>query len=105
MDQSFKSLLESENYQNLLIRTKFETNHPSRRLDIDRSVFKKTKEEKLKLANAKLKNKEEVKKYYGKNWKKHLNSPINEIGKIKIETYQKLKNIFRYSSDGENIEE
>jgi hypothetical protein len=99
MEISFKRILESNDYQNQLIRTKFDTNHPTRRLTLDTSCFKKTEEEKLKLANAKLKHKEEMKKFYGKEWKKHLNLPKNKLGKVKIETYQELKGLFKYSSE------
>jgi hypothetical protein len=99
MEISFKRILESNDYQNQLVRTKFETNHPNRRFELDKNCFKKTAEEKIKVANIKLKHKEELKKHYGKDWKKHLNIPKNTIGKIKVETYQALKEYFKYSSD------
>ena len=55
----------------------------SRPFIIDYSVFKKTKEEKMKALQAKWKNELDRKHYYGKDYKKYLNVPKHIIKLIK----------------------
>ena len=42
---------------------------------VDRSVFHHTKEQRGALLTAKAQHKEELQRVYGKDWKRHLNTP------------------------------
>jgi len=50
----------------------------------DRSVFKKNSADKLITGTIKANHKLELKKVFGKDWKKHLNTPNKQIGTVKM---------------------
>ena len=77
-DMSVKEFLESPAY--LREKEKLQREINSYPLVIDRSVFKKTKEEKDKTLEMKLRNHEERKAHYGPGeCNKHLNIPSRQI--------------------------
>lgn len=53
---------------------------PNLLITVDRSVFKQTKEQKGALLTAKEAHKAELRRYYGSNWKRHLNTPERSLG-------------------------
>lgn len=85
-EPTFKQILEHPHYeqQKAIVRKSVNWGDPKNQYITDRSVFKKTKEEKAKLLTFKIRHKEKLKKYYGKDWKKHLNIPSESMETIKI---------------------
>lgn len=48
----------------------------------DYSTFEQSPKERGKTLTAKLRHKEELQRYYGKDWKNHLNIPTRSVGVI-----------------------
>jgi hypothetical protein len=55
---------------------------PALYANTDYSVFEQDKKERGLVLTAKLHHKEELQKYYGKDWKHHLNIPFRSVGII-----------------------
>lgn len=87
MEPGFTKILMSNSYekQKEVVRKSINWGDPKKEYFPDRSVFKKTKQEKEKLLTLKRKNIEERRKVYGKNYKKYLNIPENSIKILKDE--------------------
>jgi len=75
---NFRAILNSNDYYNKNQQLRKEIN--SRKLVVDRSCFKQTKEDREKAFNLKEQNRRERKYVYGVgNYKKQLNIPANKI--------------------------
>lgn len=87
MEPTFNNILTSEAYekQKESVQKSINWGDPKKEYFPDRSVFKKTMQEKMKLYNLKKKNIEERRKFYGKDYKKHLNIPSKSIKFLKHE--------------------
>lgn len=85
---TFKQILESDSYGTQKERLQKDINwgDPKKEYFPDRSIFKKTMAEKVKLQNLKKKNIIERRKFYGKDYKKHLNIPEKSIKFLKHES-------------------
>lgn len=86
MEPSFKQLLEHPSYgqQKEKLRKEINWGDPKKQYFADPKEFKKTKEEKAKLATLKAQNVKERRECYGEDYKKHLNIPSKQIETIKF---------------------
>jgi hypothetical protein len=83
---SFKQLLEHPSYgqQKEKLRKEINWGDPKKQYFADRKEFKKSKEEKAKLATLKAQNVKERKAHYGEDYKDYLNIPSRQIETIKF---------------------
>jgi hypothetical protein len=55
---------------------------PAIYINTDYSIFKQSPKEKGRVLTAKFHHKQELQKYYGSDWKNHLNIPSRSVGII-----------------------